>query len=212
MAKSITAWYRIDQVSVGRLRAELVGDGSDRHGGLSGKFKAAARASLHYWRRHYAHLHFTEAARPRYDYPITAYEGEHRLSVAGRTINVRGQTLVPHYSRKQYKQARNRLPVLGEFGHELPLVFSGNTRRGILDGPFRTEGASAKIIRGRWSGGGICWAWLAKAQILGYGIGKINPQEAEYMVGLIRKAFYRLKDEPSAAVPRDDGALSSYIR
>lgn len=212
MAKSITAWYRVDQTSIGNLRRELVGDGSDRHGGLSGKFKAAVRAILHYWRAHYAPLHFTEAARPRYNYPIAEYEGEHRLSVAGKTITVRGQTLTPPYSRKQYKQARNRLPVLGQFRHELPLVFSGNTKRGILQGPFRTEGASAKIIRGRWSGGGICWAWLAKAQILGYGVGKINEQEAAYMVNLIRRTFNHLQNTPSSAVPRDDGALSTLIR
>jgi hypothetical protein len=207
-ARTMSAWYKFRQTDVSNLRRELVGDGTDRHGGLSGKFKTAARASLHYWKRTFAPLHFNTAAYPRYNYPVPKYHSEHRVSKLGRSMTVRGQTLTPPYSYKQYKQARNHIPVSKP---DLPLVFSGNTRRGILQGPFRTYGASARIIKGSWGGGGICWAWLAKAHIMGCGVNDISAQEAEYMVSRIRSCFQRLLPLRSADVPRDDGSLSTLV-
>jgi len=173
-------------MSVATLRANLLSDWGNR--GFSGRFRAACRSGLHFWRNNYARLHFLNTAMWRYGYPYPRYHAEASSSARGETRVIRGITLVPRYSGKNVKQAQKGYKVTQ--GNDLPLVLSGNTRRDILGGPFRTYGASTRIIRGSWGGSQICWAWLARVRLHG-GLTTVIPEEAQGVYEHIKDMFSR---------------------
>ena len=197
-----TMWYEPNATSVNALRARLLGSGPTR--GFSGKFRAACRSGLHYWRGHFAKLHFQRAAFWRYNYPF-GYHAEARSSAKGYARTINGNVLTPRYSAKMVKQAQLGLPV-SNYEQELPLVLTGNTRRDILGGPFRTYGAGTRIIRGSWGGSKICWAQLARVRLHG-GLTTVIPQEKDQMLKHIENMFHVFMQEGGNLDYRDEQLL-----
>lgn len=199
---SRTMWWEPNATSVQELRNSLLGSGPTR--GFSGKFRAACRSGLHFWRGRYARLHFMRTAYYRYGYSQPKYHAEAKSSARGQTRVINGVTLRPSYSGKNVKQAQKGYPSTQ--GADMPLVLSGNTRRAILEGPFRTYGPSTRIIRGSWSGHGICWAWLAKIRLKG-GLTTVIPEEKRQMGNHIRDAFHVFMQEKGNLDYRDERLL-----
>jgi hypothetical protein len=197
-------WWEPNATSVSQLRATLLGNGPFR--GFSGKFRAACRSGLWYWRSHYAKLHFMRTAYYRYGYPFPRYHTEARSSALGFTRTINGITLRPSYSGKNVKQAQQGWLVTQ--GQDLPLVLSGNTRRGIMEGPFRTYGAGTRVIRGSWGGGQICWAWLAKVRLSG-GLTEVIPQEKSQMFRHIESMFHVFMQESWNLDYRDEQLMQA---
>lgn len=125
--------------------------------GQTKAFKQALGETVHWWRENLAPKHFKPIAHQIYGHPKSKYsQSEAKSSTNGATITQNGRTLTPPYSLKKVMQVRNNYDP-----QEGPIVYSGDTRVGILQGQFTVTG-SAKRVRGSWNSDKISWRGLAK--------------------------------------------------
>ncbi len=133
------------------LREQLVG----KRRGAATAFKLALAEGVHFWKKEFGPRHFTGTAYSRYGVTPAGYLREARASRAGLTLTYGDITLTPPYSYKELKQARR-----GSTPDRNPIVFTGLTRAGILQGAFKVRGTS-RAVRGSWSDYRINWQALS---------------------------------------------------
>lgn len=184
---------RQHQPSLQSLRDSLIHE--DR--GATGAFKDALGDAVHYWRNHYAPLHFRNVAFNRYpNYARAKYArnkphgpgtvGSGQASVR-QVVDKLGRSW---YSDKEARQVRAGMAV-----DNSPMVFSGLTREGIVNGAFRVRGSS-KAVRGSWNDGRINWRALsARGGQLRHYLLTVNANEWAYLEKFIEKTFFRFLED-----------------
>lgn len=176
---------------VDELRDQLVGDTR----GAAGAFKLALGEAIHYWRINFAPLHFQTGAAQRYNQAGVHWDIRYNRKKphGGGTVGS-GQRTVDDliaalgtsiYSVKMARQYMAGFPV-----DNRPMVYSGNTERGILKGPFRVSGTS-KVVRGRWSSPIIQWrAFSAHGGIMRRRMLTVSEPEWRHLSKLIEHTYY----------------------
>lgn len=182
--------------------------------GQTKAFKLALGETVHWWRENIAPKHFKPIAHKAYGHPKSKYsQSEAKSSTSGVTLTDHGFTLTPPYSLKEAMQART-----GNEPQNLPLVFTGRTRAGILSGQFTVKG-SAKRVRGSWNSHKIKWhALSANDKKLARKLIFTPQSEQQKMLSLLDNTFlpqYIQKLERGEELPsrlrmtRSGGAFSS---
>jgi hypothetical protein len=175
---------RFDTRGIAELRERLL----DENRNAVGAFKLALGEAVHFWRRTFLKFHFTKQAY--YRYPGNSYSPKYGL----RRTRVGGAV---RYSSPADGEAvyKTRLQQKRGFpADNSPLVFSGATRTGMLEGEYRAAGTS-KAMRGVWSDPRICWYALNKrfgnsTETLGQGVVFTADDELTQMTTAIEQRFF----------------------
>lgn len=182
-------------VNLSDLREMLVGDAR----GLRTAFKCALGEAVHFWRNTFARYHFEEDAYSRYSGVQTRAKYSNMRPVDPNQVNgtqnrkfeviFKQRTGLSWASHKMRKQFWKKMKM-----DNRPMVFTGNTRKGILEGKFTVRG-TANAVRGSWSDARISWYGLSRTNwgerfTLGDGLTYANNAEIEELYKQITNRFF----------------------
>lgn len=160
----ITLRFKSEVRSIQDLRDMLLSDTR----GMRGAFKLAMGEAVHYWRRTYAKEHFEDTAYNRYPgmHVRARYSFMRPVDPDATNGTQNRKWEVIFQQRTSLREAS--LKMRKQFWHKpglrmdnRPMVFTGETRRGILTGKFTTRGTS-KSVRGSWDDSRINWYGLSR--------------------------------------------------
>lgn len=167
--------------------------------GSTGAFKCALGEAVHFWRNNFARLHFEEGAYSRYAGVQTRAKYSDMRPLDPNNVNgtqnrkyeviMRQRTGLTMASNKMRKQFWKKMRM-----DNRPMVFSGMTRHGILEGKFTARG-TANAVRGSWDDGRINWWGLSRTNwgerySLGQALTYATPQEIGVLAERIQNDFF----------------------